>query len=90
MTPDGRCVAFSSLSDNLVPGDTNLIQDVFVRDTQAQTTTLVSSNAVNWNGIYASNPNGSGSETPDITPDGRYVAYYSSAKTSSPGLFARG
>jgi Tol biopolymer transport system component len=29
---DGRSVAFSSLASNLVPGDTNALQDVFVRD----------------------------------------------------------
>jgi archaellum component FlaF (FlaF/FlaG flagellin family) len=29
----GRYVAFTSLADNLVPGDTNGLQDVFIRDT---------------------------------------------------------
>ncbi|MFO0985005.1 MAG: hypothetical protein U1E76_25290 [Planctomycetota bacterium] len=29
---DGRLVAYHSWSDNLVPGDTNVAQDVFVRD----------------------------------------------------------
>ena len=42
MTPDGRFVAFVSAANNLVPGDTNGIPDVFVRDLQAGTTTLVS------------------------------------------------
>ena len=32
MTPDGRYVAFVSAANNLVPGDTNRIPDVFVRD----------------------------------------------------------
>ncbi len=39
---DGRLVAFGSLAANLVPGDTNNLRDVFVRDRQLQTTTRVS------------------------------------------------
>ena len=46
MTPDGRYVAFTSAATNLVAGDTNGIADVFVRDLQAGTTTLVSVGAV--------------------------------------------
>jgi Tol biopolymer transport system component len=79
MTPDGRYVAFVSIAGNLVPGDTNGIADVFVRDLQARVTTLASVGATS-----ATPPSGSGifqssSESPDITPDGRYVAFYSSA-----------
>jgi hypothetical protein len=32
VSADGRFVAFGSLSDNLVPGDTNGRSDIFVRD----------------------------------------------------------
>jgi hypothetical protein len=32
VTPDGRFVGFMSSADNLVPDDTNLSADVFVRD----------------------------------------------------------
>src|SRR5688572_4209052 len=39
---DGPDVAFSSLADNLVPGDTNGVMDVFVRDRQAGTTERIS------------------------------------------------
>jgi len=35
ITPDGRFVAFESLASNLVPGDTNGVQDVFVHDRQS-------------------------------------------------------
>ena len=42
MTPDGHYVAFTSVASNLVADDTNNIPDVFVRDLQAGTTTLVS------------------------------------------------
>lgn len=38
---DGNLVAFSSLANNLVPGDTNSSVDIFVRDIAAQTTTRV-------------------------------------------------
>jgi Tol biopolymer transport system component len=74
MTPDGRYVAFISSASNLVPGDTNGIPDVFVRDLVAGTDYLVS--------VGALLPSGSANPimaTPVITPDGRYVAFFSSA-----------
>lgn len=42
LSDDGRYVAFSSGASNLVTGDTNGETDVFVRDTQANTTVRVS------------------------------------------------
>ncbi len=42
ISTDGRYVAFVSAATNLVAGDTNGAADVFVRDTQAGTTTRVS------------------------------------------------
>jgi len=82
MTPDGRYVAFVSAATNLVAGDTNNIPDVFVRDLQANTTTLASAGAVS---TSASTPTGS-SESPVITPDGRYVAFYSTASNLMPSV----
>jgi Tol biopolymer transport system component len=84
MTPDGRYVAFSSLASNLVPGDTNGISDVFVRDTQLGSTVLVSVGAqatpliakYHFNNAYSG---ASGSDLPEITPDGRFVAFLSTA-----------
>ena len=75
LTPDGRYVAFVCTASNLVAGDTNNIPDVFVRDLQTSLTTLVSLEAV------ATNPATllSSSESPEITPDGRYVVFYSTA-----------
>ena len=85
MTGDGRYVAFVSTASNLVPGDTNNIADVFVRDLQAGTTTLASVGATT-----NSNPPIAGivssSESPEITPDGRYVAFYSTATNLVPGV----
>ncbi|MPV87017.1 hypothetical protein GCU85_09800, partial [Cardiobacteriales bacterium ML27] len=42
ISTDGRYVAFSSNSTNLVAGDTNGRDDVFVHDTQTGVTTRVS------------------------------------------------
>jgi Tol biopolymer transport system component len=73
MTSDGRFVAFASDAADLVPDDTNTICDVFVRDQQSGETSLVSVGAAyyrNWD---------SRSDAPRLTPDGRYVAFLSSA-----------
>jgi Tol biopolymer transport system component len=42
LSADGRFVLFESAATNLVPADTNARRDVFVRDTQAGTTTRIS------------------------------------------------
>lgn len=89
MTPDGRYVAFTSAAPDLVPGDTNGIPDVFVRDTLSNTTTLVSVGATP-SGISSSDTSIDSSETPEITPDGRYVAFYSTATNLVPGVVTTG
>lgn len=81
MTPDGRYVAFVGAATNLVGDDTNGIPDVFVRDLQSGQTTLVSVGA----GNTRSYP-GCSSEAPDITPNGRYVAFFSTATNLAPGV----
>jgi Tol biopolymer transport system component len=75
---DGRYVVFSSGADNLVPGDTNFRNDVFVRDTVSGTTNLVS---VATDGTQG---NG-GSPFAFISADGRYVAFESEATNLVPG-----
>lgn len=72
ISADGRYIAFYSSATNLVPADTNGFRDVFLRDMQAGTTTLVSveSTGAQGNGV---------SSGPTISADGRYVAFYSSA-----------
>ncbi|MGQ0553499.1 MAG: hypothetical protein ACT4PU_09805 [Planctomycetota bacterium] len=68
----GRFVVFTSIGANLVPGDTNGDNDVFVRDVIAQTTQRVSVSSV---GVQANGDSwGTG-----ITPDARYVVFRSSA-----------
>ncbi|MFF3617003.1 TolB family protein [Streptomyces sp. NPDC002580] len=69
---DGRYVTFGSRAANLVPGDTNGHQDVFVRDLTAETTTRAS---VGSQGQQALSENRSAS----ISADGRYVAFGSFA-----------
>ena len=75
---DGRFVAFLSDASNLVAGDGNGSSDLFWRDNVADTTRLVT---VAFDGTQA---NGDGLAT-DISRDGRYVAFYSSATNLVPG-----
>lgn len=89
MTPDGHYVAFTSAATDLVPGDTNGIADVFVRDLQSNSTTLVSVGAMPTSGSLSGLYVGS-SETPEITSDGRYVAFYSTATNLVPGVTTTG
>lgn len=75
ISADGRFVAFTSASNNLTDDDGTDNQDVFVRDLTNNATRLVSRNG----GTAA---NGT-SNQPAISPDGRYVAYASSANNLS-------
>jgi len=72
ISADGRYVAFASEASNLVPGDTNGIVDVFVHDRETGQTWCVS---VAGSGLP---PNGA-STAPAISPDGRWVAFESTA-----------
>src|SRR4028118_331258 len=78
ISADGRFVAFSSGASNLVPGDTNDTNDIFVRDRLTNTTTLVSVDS-------AGNQANSDSDNPSISADGRFVAFYSDASNIVPG-----
>jgi Tol biopolymer transport system component len=69
---DGRYVVFSSSASNLVPGDTNRANDIFLRDRVANTTARISI------GVGGAEPNG-GSYTPAISANGNVVAYTSDA-----------
>jgi hypothetical protein len=73
ISADGRYVAFKSYASDLVATDTNGDYDVFVRDLQTGTTTLVS---VNSTGTDSGNDE---SGNPVISADGRYVAFKSYA-----------
>lgn len=73
---NGRFVAYASANAE-VRGDTNGVQDVFVRDRYRGTTTRVS---VGPGGDEAYLPSGN----PSISADGRYVAYNSDATNLVP------
>jgi Tol biopolymer transport system component len=78
MSADGRFVAFDSLADNLAPGDTNAINDIFVRDRLNGTTERVS---VATGGAEANNS----CIYPSISADGRWVSFLSNATNLVPG-----
>ncbi len=74
ISANGRYVFFESYANNLVSGDTNGSEDIFVRDLLAETTDRVSvtndpddSQANGWSSNYS------------ISADGRYLAFGSSA-----------
>jgi len=70
---NARYVAFESSSTNLVAGDTNGFNDVFVHDRQTGTSTRVS---VASDGSQATD---GGSSSPVLSADGRFVAFHSNA-----------
>ena len=72
VSADGRFVAFASFADNLVIGDTNGANDVFVRDRVAGTTTRLS--------VSSGGDQGNASSfSPSLSADGRFVTFGSSA-----------
>jgi Tol biopolymer transport system component len=72
LSADGRFVVFESGASNLVPGDTNGVPDVFVRDLQVGRTALVSSGR---GGAPADGASG----TPAISAGGAFVSFASRA-----------
>lgn len=76
VTPDGRYVAFQTFNP-LVPADTNVATDVYVRDVKRGSTERVS---VHSNGNQTMMPlDDHHSVEPSISDDGRYVAFNSGA-----------
>lgn len=75
---DGRYVVFYSHADNLVPGDTNEVGDVFIRNRQTGETTRLSVSDTGVQGDQLS-------YCPSISDDGRHVAFISHATNLVPG-----
>ncbi|WP_328999088.1 hypothetical protein OHA18_32160 [Kribbella sp. NBC_00709] len=71
ISADGRYVAFNSSASNLVVGDTNDSQDVFVRDLRTGRTTVAS--------VGRTGRADGDSWEPQISADGRHIAFTSSA-----------
>jgi len=78
LSADAALIAFVSTANNLVPGDTNNLADIFVRDRAGNTTQRVSV------GSAAVQANGD-SDTPAISADGRYIVFASDADNLAPG-----
>jgi Tol biopolymer transport system component len=72
LSDDGSRIVFTSAATNLVAGDANGLQDVFLRDLAAGTTLLVS------RGLGGGGGNGD-SFQPRISGDGRWVVFGSGA-----------
>ncbi|MFI9834852.1 TolB family protein [Streptomyces sp. NPDC051913] len=78
LTADGRYVAFSSGAPDLVPDDTNGTDpDVFVRDLVTGKIRRISHNA----------ETAFGTQSPEISPDGRYLAYEATPRNRETGYF---
>jgi hypothetical protein len=78
VSPDGAKVLLTTGASNLGTNDTNDSPDVYLRDLDSGTTTLVSSNAA---GTDAGN---GGSGEPTFSPDGTKVVYASTASDLGP------
>ncbi len=72
ISANGRFVAFESEATNLVPGDSNAKQDVFVHDRETGITTRVS---VESSGLQSDDDSGNAA----ISKNGRFVAFESEA-----------
>jgi hypothetical protein len=86
VSADGRFVVFASAANNLVKGDTNGWSDIFLRDTCiGSASTCVPATirlSLDPGGDEANGP----SSSPVISPDGRFVAFNSSATNLSQQL----
>ena len=77
LSANGRYVAFSSFASNLVPGDNNFAQDIFLRDRVSGTTSRVS--------VASDGSEGNAqSALPSISSSGRLIVFYSAATNLVP------
>ena len=72
ISADGRLIAFKSVAENLVTGDTNGVPDIFLHDRLTAETIRISKG---FSGTQANNA----SDYPAISSDGHYVAFESNA-----------
>jgi len=81
ISADGRYVVFTSVANNIVSGDTNNKEDVFVHDRDTKITKRVS---VGPSGKQANNLSGHNWYS-DISADGRFIVFDSAASNLVPG-----
>ena len=82
VSDDGRYVAFRSAADNLVPGDTNGVWDVFRRDRLARDTRRLNLRPYPFGDDES--PAAIDSPAISMTPDGRFVAFTSEDPLLAP------
>ncbi|WP_107058926.1 TolB family protein [Streptomyces sp. NRRL B-1347] len=75
ISPDGRHVVFTSTADDLVRGDPNDLDDVFLHDRRTGRTERISPTGATYDGLR-----GQLTYDPAVSGDGRYVAYASGAE----------
>jgi len=75
ITPNGRFGVFESSASNLVPGDTNVANDVFFFEMNADQVTKLERVSVSSFGIQAN----AGSKNPSISDDGQFVSFETDA-----------
>ncbi|UCE90241.1 MAG: Ig-like domain-containing protein [Pseudomonadota bacterium] len=73
ISANGQLVAFTSAASNLVAGDVNGVTDIFVKNTVGGAISRANTTSA---GLEAA---GGGSSSAEISADGRYVAFVSSA-----------
>jgi len=81
LSADGRHAAFVSGATDLVPGDTNTRNDVFVRDRTLRTTVRISVSSAGIEGDWDSG----GTNDLDISGNGRWVVFSSVSTNLAPG-----
>jgi len=85
ISADGRYIAFASGAADLVPGDTNGAQDIFVRDTCAGVSSGCTPSTVRVSVALDGTQGNGGSGRPVISADGRFVVFISAAKLGPGG-----
>jgi Tol biopolymer transport system component len=85
LSTDGRYVAFASAARNLVPGDTNAFDDIFVKDRETGSIERISLTAEGQEADYGCWTWSGGAWSQSISADGRYVAFSSWATNLVPG-----
>jgi len=84
LAAEGRFAVFMSLANDLVAGDTNIANDVFLRDLQTGTTTRQN---VLPDGSQDVNSGNAVGEQPDISADGRWVLMASGVNLAAGGAY---
>jgi hypothetical protein len=79
VTPDGNYVVFDSDATNLVSGDNNFLQDIFIKNMQTGVTTRVNTTNTGIEAQFQDSFYGT------ISNDGRYISFLSSDSTLVPG-----